>query len=336
MHVLRLAGEAREHPDPASFRAGVLPGIRGLVDSDVIAYNEVDVESGTYYFVEEPFGALDTDATARLVDLAHEHPVIARNRLGDLAPHTISDFLSVRAFHRLALYAEMFRMVGAEDQLAFGLPGDVTIGIAMNRSSRSFTARDRAVLDLLRPHLAKAWQEVQERERANALVGALERGFEEEGCAVVLLDGRGRIEHASDFARELLEAYGGGSGVPADVEDWLGAEPDPDALTVEGPRGSLRVRALPRPGAPGSLTLLLTERRSSPLSTQELAHLGLSGREAQVLRLVARGADNAAIAADLGIATNTVRKHLERVYSKLGVHTRTEAAAFALGSRPPA
>jgi DNA-binding CsgD family transcriptional regulator len=334
--VLRLAGEAREHADPAAFRTGILPGLRELVDSDVIAYNEVDVDTGAYLCLDEPAGALPGPITDRLVDFAHEHPVLMANRAGDLAPHTISEFMSVRAFHRLALYADMFRLIGAEDQLAFGLPGQVTIGIAMNRSSRSFTERDTAVLELIRPHLTKAWDDVRQRERADALIRALERGFEDEGCAVVLLDRRGGIEHASEFALQLLEAYGGGRAIPAPIQRWLEATSDPAALTVEGPRGSLRVRALSRPGSPGALTLLLSERRTSPLTSAELAEMGLSRREAQVLRRVARGADNEAIAEDLGIATTTVRKHLERVYSKLDVHSRTEAAALALGSRPPA
>jgi DNA-binding CsgD family transcriptional regulator len=43
--------------------------------------------------------------------------------------------------------------------------------------------------------------------------------------------------------------------------------------------------------------------------------------------LVARGKTNQEIAALLVVSTHTVRKHLENVYAKLGVHTRTAAAA---------
>jgi DNA-binding NarL/FixJ family response regulator len=78
--------------------------------------------------------------------------------------------------------------------------------------------------------------------------------------------------------------------------------------------------------------LLLTEARNGPPGVAELVELGLTRREAEVLRLVATGADNPAIAAQLDISVATVRKHLERVYAKLGVHSRTEAAATALGA----
>jgi DNA-binding CsgD family transcriptional regulator len=62
-------------------------------------------------------------------------------------------------------------------------------------------------------------------------------------------------------------------------------------------------------------------------------HFGLTRREREVVDLVASGATNAQIAATLGIAPATVRKHLEHAYEKLDVSTRTAAVARATGSR---
>jgi non-specific serine/threonine protein kinase len=56
---------------------------------------------------------------------------------------------------------------------------------------------------------------------------------------------------------------------------------------------------------------------------------GLSAREAEVLRLVARGMTNSEVAEKLFLSSRTVDWHLGTIYRKLGSHSRTEAARFA-------
>lgn len=50
----------------------------------------------------------------------------------------------------------------------------------------------------------------------------------------------------------------------------------------------------------------------------------LSGREIDILNLVAQGAGNEEIADKLFISKNTVKTHLLNIYTKLGVHSRTK------------
>ena len=57
---------------------------------------------------------------------------------------------------------------------------------------------------------------------------------------------------------------------------------------------------------------------------------GLTPREVQVLKKVVAGKTNQEIGLDLGISEKTVEKHLEGVFSKLGVTSRVEAAVHAL------
>ena len=54
---------------------------------------------------------------------------------------------------------------------------------------------------------------------------------------------------------------------------------------------------------------------------------GLTPREREVVVLVAEGKTNAEIARQLWISPGTVRRHLENVFAKLDVHTRTAAVA---------
>jgi predicted ATPase/DNA-binding CsgD family transcriptional regulator len=58
--------------------------------------------------------------------------------------------------------------------------------------------------------------------------------------------------------------------------------------------------------------------------------LGLTGREVQVLQLVAVGKTNVEIAHELGLSEHTVARHLANIFNKLGMQSRTAAAAFAL------
>ncbi len=58
----------------------------------------------------------------------------------------------------------------------------------------------------------------------------------------------------------------------------------------------------------------------------------LTEREAEVLRLVARGSSNPQIAAELCITVNTVKSHLKNILSKLKLDNRTQVAAYAAQS----
>jgi DNA-binding CsgD family transcriptional regulator len=65
-------------------------------------------------------------------------------------------------------------------------------------------------------------------------------------------------------------------------------------------------------------------------SLNSLKLLELSQRETEVLTLVIQGKNNKAIAAQMNVGISTVRKHLENIYQKLDVQSRTEAIAHAL------
>jgi DNA-binding CsgD family transcriptional regulator len=71
---------------------------------------------------------------------------------------------------------------------------------------------------------------------------------------------------------------------------------------------------------------------------QAMQGSNLTSREHEILIWVSRGKTNSEVAAILWISANTVRKHLENIYAKLGVSNRAGAVGVLLGefSRDPA
>lgn len=322
--ALDFVAEAHSFEDLDAFRNGILPGLGRLLPSDLVGYNEVD-PGGEALVLTYPW-QVPAEINFELPRLAHEHPLITVQMNGDFGAYKISDFLSARQFHALELYDGLYSQIGAEDQIAFGLDGPVVIGIAMNRDRRSFNERDREMLELLRPHLAQAYERARERERAAALLAALEQGLAERGSAVVLLEPDGSLAHLTGAALAMLDRHfpeRRGAALPAAIGDWL-AQPDPGPLQLESVAGLLTVKA--QPGA-GTIALTLAEERA--IDPESLAPLGLTRRQAEVLALLANGATVELISRDLYISVATVRKHLEHVYARLGVHTRAAAIEHA-------
>jgi DNA-binding CsgD family transcriptional regulator len=62
----------------------------------------------------------------------------------------------------------------------------------------------------------------------------------------------------------------------------------------------------------------------------ESAPAGLTERELDVLRLIARGSTNRSTAEALGISAKTVNAHIEHIYAKTGVRSRAAATLFAM------
>jgi DNA-binding CsgD family transcriptional regulator len=145
------------------------------------------------------------------------------------------------------------------------------------------------------------------------------------------------------LARELLLAYYGTSApeAPQPVVDWLRRhlqeaqqQIEPPRLTAQLGARRLTFRLHRRIGSDDDEAgdWLIVMREVSDRAVIEAMSLSfkLTAREAQVLYWVVKGKINRDIADILGASPATVKKHLERVFAKLGVETRTAAAAMAM------
>jgi hypothetical protein len=103
------------------------------------------------------------------------HPIIHHMPQTLTGAYKISDFVSERELHQFeGLYQQFLSVYQIEDQMVLFLPDanpdswqkltqfdTKLVGFTQNRSQRTFTERDRLILNLLRPHLAQAYNNVQ-------------------------------------------------------------------------------------------------------------------------------------------------------------------------------
>jgi DNA-binding NarL/FixJ family response regulator len=75
---------------------------------------------------------------------------------------------------------------------------------------------------------------------------------------------------------------------------------------------------------------VVTAAGEAPAKIRREWPAGLTDREVEVLRLVARGLSNRAIAGRLVIAEKTAGNHVQHAYAKLGVSTRAAATLFVM------
>jgi len=132
-------------------------------------------------------------------------------------------------------------------------------------------------------------------------------------------------------AAEWMEAYFPGAQaaaqtLPAVVTEWLTKSisiDDPPSLVIQQGDRSLHLTLSRRKH---ERLLLLEEKLEQTLPS--LDQYQLTPREMEVLNWVAKGKTNRDIADILGMSPRTVNKHLEHIFVKLGVETRSAAAAL--------
>jgi DNA-binding CsgD family transcriptional regulator len=149
---------------------------------------------------------------------------------------------------------------------------------------------------------------------------------------LVVVNRDGFVDFAADATRAAVARYVGPfteNRLPAPLGSWLEgtlARHDDAPFVVDRDGRHLVVRRFATP-AVAEVVLLVTE--------SERGHPGLrrryqlTPRESEILWWVTEGKTNREIALVLGCSARTVQLHLNHVYRKLGVETRTAAAAVA-------
>jgi DNA-binding CsgD family transcriptional regulator len=195
--------------------------------------------------------------------------------------------------------------------------------------------RAQEVLARMAVHMRSARQAIQATQARNAL-----DAFGHATMAIHVDDtgGPARAVWQTPLARDLMHSYYAAAPgqVPDAVLEWLRSESlvaaqgrEPRTLSVEQNERQL-VLALQQRTGDDDLLIVMREVSDAAVVQALVQALKLTLREAEVLYWVAKGKTNRDIGDILGSSPATVKKHLERVYVKLGVETRTAAAGIAM------
>jgi DNA-binding response OmpR family regulator/DNA-binding CsgD family transcriptional regulator len=214
--------------------------------------------------------------------------------------------------------------------------------------------KPREIMARMRVHLNAARAQRQARNALDA--------FGYASITVRVVDGR--LMWQTPLARQILLRYFGTSApqTPLPVLDWMqqslrhlanaSQQPAAHAPVFEPPRlvidqadrrlsfrlhqqtgdadASDAASTAAKPSSSTEWMIVMRETSDSSIMESMAKHFGLTAREAEVLYWVVKGKINRDIGDILGTSPATVKKHLERIHAKMGVETRTAAAAMAL------
>src|SRR5262249_40492376 len=268
------------------------------------------------------FQAFRQANTDRWVALEPQHPKLAHwSQTRGGAAVRLSDLVSRRALHRLPIYDYFWRPFGVEYDFGVRVnyPQRRGIDLSCTRSHKDFSDGERDLLEALRPYLLRTLQRLDANSIGETL--RVEFGISRREAEVLALVARGRTN--SQIAVTLFLS----AGTVRKHLEHLYAKLDVTTRTQAAMRAI--ETCLPATAEDQQLQSTLLHPHGK-MQDPSLDAYGLTGQEALILASLATGKSNADIASELAISPQTVKKHLDHIYTKLQVRRRTDAAIRAL------
>lgn len=323
----------------AEFLAAAMCEAMALLPATNSTWTYVNMKTGfsTGQFNNPAWQAIATTHLESWNRYSVEHPIIQYFLQPDHAPVSrMSDFISVKDFKKTNLYLHWFAHFNATRQVVCEVlrDGPRQLVITLQKSGRDYSDREVEILIKLQPHLANTF-------RALERISELEAQNNPRSIGVMLTaDKTGRFEMTEEVdSQRLAELFTTGnfdSILPTELKECVveqnlrSQQGEIDWLTkvVKCLGRECQVLVSPVDSAERYQIVLsaLPQRNAS-----NLQQLGLSDREAELLMAVAlSGSTNRQLSEQFSIGIETVKTHLSRAYSKLGVNSRASAIAKIL------
>jgi HD-GYP domain-containing protein (c-di-GMP phosphodiesterase class II) len=281
---------------------------------------------------EDVFGDLDTTQTWDAVIAAEPSlgVYLSRDQF-DAALLAVADFVDLKSPYTLGHARNVSRLAGdAGEQLGLGEEAVATLRRAGLVHDLGRLGVSNAIWDKPGPLGAGEWERV--RMSPYLTERMLHQSASLAPLGAIVVQHRERLD-GSGYPRGLT---GGAISQPARILGAVDAyqsmcEPRPyrDTLGAEAAAAQLReeVRAGRLDASAVDAVLAVAGHR---VARRREGPAGLTAREIDVLRLLARGLSNKEIAAQLVISPKTARNHIEHIYAKIGATSRVSASLFAM------
>jgi DNA-binding CsgD family transcriptional regulator len=329
-----------------------------IVGAERMIYGEFDVERQLARLSMQPAIVKEADGTVNgvlngaigaLERNFAQHPLYRYFlQTGDGRPQRMTAVMTRSQYGKYCESDEFAGQLGARFQMGlfFAAGPTVVTAIVATRSQRDFSERERALMSRLHPHLVQAFRNTASLNQLYRDLDELVEMLEGPTSSVVVLAGSGRVKRWTEQAKKWIARYchtpfpAEANRLPDCFAEWYQRQlalaaretlrPSPrDPLVVEKNGRQLTVQFIPDHFRDEHLLLLNEKQRDSTWSA--LGDHALTPRESEVLAWVAKGKTNAEIGVILEMSARTVQKHLEHIYAKLGVESRTTATLKLLG-----
>jgi DNA-binding CsgD family transcriptional regulator len=210
-----------------------------------------------------------------------------------------------------------------------------------NLGTRHSTKHNELLLERLTHHLLHGGRNSRAATRGQQKFNVLQHALNTLSIGLIVLTVHGKIRLATPFAIDQMRNYFGQEGVdtnhlPQALRSWVKQQqralrqkddvaPPEISLVLEHDEKHLTIRFV----LGSDQNLLLLQEQLAATKCGSTMSCGLSRRESQVLEWLSQGKTNKEIGVILELSPRTVQKHLEHIYQKMGVESRTGAAAKA-------
>ena len=287
----------------------------------------------------------------------HLDPVLAHYKINHKNPSAIATteqaVLNKKAYIESEFYQDFLAQTGVRQAMIFGLSADShpfgLIGLHREKSQGVYSPKDNAKIRLVMPYLSLALQFRQEQRKhlqnarvmSKLLMDSRIHGYLVLDSAFILRGYAGKLEGLSAANLEINILQGVGTNVFQHLNQKLkqlllytrgyhnkDSHSALDNVMDSFPEQSLRVETIKHDDGSTQYLCLDISGSNASVSTPRMQACHLTPRQMDVVKLVALGMTNIAIAEAIGISPKTVENYLTAIYSKTG--TTNKASLISL------